>query len=111
MVTAAIPVRGALWVAGAARIDCTDTSASLTALEFMTESTDNTDILLAGSIRKSVKSRGRDCTEEPGSAVAITALDNPVAGDLSYLFKDHHSAGSEQSVAGVFAKSIVYWRA
>ena len=85
MVKAVTPVRSTLWAAGVSWNDCTDISASLTTPE---------------SIRES--------TQKPGSAVAITALDQTAAGHFSCLFRDHRSAVYEQSVAGALANSLIH---
>lgn len=74
MMAAGMPVRSTLLVTGAGWKDYTDATAPLTALESITDSTANAEMIFAGSNPESGTAQDRDFTGAPGNSAAIAAL-------------------------------------
>lgn len=74
MMAAGMPIRTTLLVTGAGWKDYTDATASWTALESITDSTANAEMIFAGSNPESGQAQDRDFTGAPGNGVVIAAL-------------------------------------
>ena len=76
MMAAGIPIRSTLLVTPAGWKDYTEATAPLTALESITDSTANAEMIFAGSNPKSGTAQDREFTGSPDNAAAIAALAN-----------------------------------